>query len=238
MVAEPKILLKSVGKRYQEHDVHAVNDVSISVAAGERVALMGPSGCGKSTLLNLIGGIDRSSSGQIFLDALELGQLELGQLNDKQLTDLRRKRIGFVFQFFNLLSTLTVSENVALPLELAGNVSSAEIKQRVDEALGQVDLKDRSDFYPSQLSGGQMQRVAIARALIHRPDILLADEPTGNLDSETGRKVMALLTRLCQENHQTLLLATHSEEAARYTDRIVHMRDGRIVSIDAPVVPR
>lgn len=224
MSADPRILLENVSKRYAEHDVHAVNDVNLSIAAGERVALMGPSGCGKSTLLNLVGGIDRPSSGRILLN----GQ-NIGELSDRQLTDLRRERIGFVFQFFNLLSTLTVAENVALPLELDGNVPAAEVKKRVEEALSQVELGDRSDFYPSELSGGQMQRVAIARALIHRPDILLADEPTGNLDSENGRKVMDLLSRLCRENNQTLLLATHSEEAARHTERIVHMRDGRLL---------
>ncbi len=230
MTADPKIQLENVSKRYEAHDVHAVNDVSLAIAAGERVALMGPSGCGKSTLLNLVGGIDRPSAGKIRLN----GQ-DLGQLSDRQLTDLRRERIGFVFQFFNLLSTLTVAENVALPLELAGNVSAAEVRRRVGEALEAVELGDRAAFYPSLLSGGQMQRVAIARAIIHRPDVLLADEPTGNLDSENGRRVMDLLTHLCREGNQTLLLATHSEGAARHADRIAHMKDGKIVGIETPV---
>ncbi len=218
-------VLTSVSKTYPSHQVHALSEVSLSINAGERVALMGPSGCGKSTLLNILGAMDQPSSGSVLFDALNLSEL-----NDDQLSHIRATRIGFVFQFFNLLSTLTVSENVALPLELQSKPDAAA-KQRVTACLKKVGMDHRASFFPSQLSGGEMQRVAIARALIMQPEVILADEPTGNLDSVNGQKILDLLENLCNEMKITLVMATHSDEAAKIATRIVRMRDGKIESL-------
>jgi putative ABC transport system ATP-binding protein len=168
--------------------------------------------------------MDRPSQGEIWI-----GETNLSQMDDADLTRVRRERIGFIFQFFNLLSTLTVFENVALPLQLTRRFSSQEIRSRVLSILKTVDLAGRMDFYPARLSGGEMQRTAIARALVHQPDIILADEPTGNLDSENGQIVLEMLRRIAQENEKTILMATHSEEAAHYAGRTIRMRDGRIL---------
>ena len=216
--------LKNVKKAYSKHEVLAVNSVNLKIDQGETVAFMGESGCGKSTLFNLIGGIDRPDRGRI-----RVASHDLIALNDSQLTQFRQENIGFVFQFFNLLSTLTVAENVALPLELMGKDSPKEIEAKVKMRLEQVDMVDRAEFYPAELSGGQMQRTAIARALIHDPAIILADEPTGNLDSANGERVMSLLLQCCQDNGQTLLIATHSTEAAKFAHRTVAMKDGKIL---------
>lgn len=215
-----QLLVKGVSKTYGDHQVNAVQNVSLSFQAGEFVALVGPSGCGKSTLLNLMGGIDNPSSGQIWFDSHNLTAM-----TDEQKTKIRATKIGFIFQFFNLLSTLTVIENVALPLELT-NKSERDCRRQAEEILKRVGLDKRLDFYPSQLSGGEMQRTAIARALIHRPSLILADEPTGNLDSENGTAVLELLKSVNVEFKPTIIMATHSQEAANCADRIIEVRDG------------
>jgi len=202
--------------------VRALDGVSLDVRAGEMVALVGPSGCGKSTLLNLIGCIDRPTSGTI-----ELGDQVTSTLDDDALTALRRDSVGTVFQFFNLLPAMTVAENVALPLVLQRR-KRVEIAERVAAALASVGITDKAGAYPAQISGGQMQRAAVARATIHRPAIVLADEPTGNLDSHNGAAVLRLLRELA-DGGQAILMATHATEAAAVCDRIVRMQDGRIV---------
>ncbi len=219
----PLIEVHNLHKAYGEHYVNALKGVSLSIQAGEFVALMGPSGCGKSTLLNILGTIDHPSQGELML-----GGKTVLNLNEKALTDFRRRELGFIFQFFNLLSTLTVAENVSLPLDLEGRMREPDRQTAVSTILDKVGMAHRADFFPSQLSGGEMQRVAIARALVHQPKLILADEPTGNLDSENGQAVLQLLRTLVQETGQTILMATHSEEAASYANRIIRMRDGRI----------
>jgi putative ABC transport system ATP-binding protein len=191
---------------------------------GEFVAILGKSGSGKSTLLNLISGIDLVDSGDIWVN----GQ-KLTALNERQRTLFRRQNIGFIFQFFNLIPTLTVWENVILPLELAG-VANGEIRRRAEPLLEAVGLLDRRSTFPDRLSGGEQQRVAIARALVHDPQLVLADEPTGNLDEDTGQQVMALLDRLTRQAGKNLILVTHSKEAAAYADRILTLRDGQLVN--------
>jgi putative ABC transport system ATP-binding protein len=217
------VVVRAVTKMYGEGDeaVRALDGVDLGVRRGEIVALAGPSGCGKSTLLNLVGCVDLPTSGTVFVDGMATHEL-----NDDGLTLLRRDRVGTVFQFFNLLPALRVADNVALPLVLQ-RVPRAEIAARVAEALASVGIEGKARAYPAQLSGGQMQRVAIARAVVHRPAIVLADEPTGNLDSRTGATVLALLRSLAAGG-QAILMATHSAEAAAMCDRVVQMRDGRI----------
>lgn len=214
--------LEQVSKDYQTNGttVSALRDVTLAVKPGEFVALLGPSGCGKSTLLNLAGAMDFPTSGQVILRGVAISALD-----DPALTRLRRETIGFVFQSFQLLPTLTVAENVELPLLLAGAKGARAAALRV---LEQVEMDGFASRMPYQLSGGQMQRVAIARALIHAPAILLADEPTGNLDSATGDLILALLRRIANTGQSTVMLATHSAEAATLADTVVRMRDGRI----------
>jgi putative ABC transport system ATP-binding protein len=202
--------------------VLALTDVNLAVGPGEFMAVMGPSGSGKSTLLHLMGGLDKPSSGAVVLD----GQ-RLSDMSDKQVTLLRRRKIGFVFQFFNLLPTLSAEENVALPL-LIDRRRLHDHQGRIEELLSLVDLSDRRDHKPDQLSGGEQQRVAIARALVTEPSIVLADEPTGNLDSRAGDEVLRLLRRTCDEQGQTIVLVTHDPRAASYADRIVFLKDGRL----------
>jgi putative ABC transport system ATP-binding protein len=209
-----------VTKRYPGQDSDAVSAVSFVAAQGEFVALMGPSGCGKSTLRHLCGAMDRPDSGQVLL-----GDTNLARLGDDQLTLVRRQRIGFVFQFFNLLPTLTLVENVALPLLLAGT-SPAEATRRARLLGDTVGLSARLDAYPSQVSGGELQRAAIARAIVHAPAVLIADEPTGNLDSGNGTRVLGLLTELNASLGLTILLATHAPDIAAAAHRTLHMRDG------------
>jgi putative ABC transport system ATP-binding protein len=221
----PLLQIESLAKTYGEHQVKALSAVTINIERGEFVSLMGASGCGKSTLLNLIAGLDIASSGRIIFDGADVTTL-----TDEAVTALRAKKIGFVFQFFNLLSTLTVEENVALPLELGGSTSASERQKRVLEMLAEVGMESRLKFYPAQLSGGEMQRVAIARALVHKPELIVADEPTGNLDSENGIKVLELLRHLNKSLNQTIVMATHSEEAAAVGDRIIRMKDGLVLS--------
>ncbi len=215
------VRVSNVGRIY-EGGVVALDGLSLTIETGEMLALLGPSGCGKSTLLNLIGCVDLPDSGDIEIDGISTSGL-----NDDALTRLRRDRVGTVFQFFNLLPTLDVFENVALPLRLQGR-PRAEIEERVGEVLEAVGIPEKARAMPSQLSGGQTQRVAIARALSHEPAILLADEPTGNLDSHSGERVLELLRSFARRG-QTILMVTHSLEAASAADRSLHMRDGRIV---------
>ena len=201
-----------------------LRDADAEFARGEFVAILGKSGSGKSTLLNLISGVDLVDGGDISVN----GQ-RLTALNEHQRTLFRRRNIGFIFQFFNLIPTLTVWENVILPLELAG-VDNGEARLRAEALLEAVGLLDRRDTFPDRLSGGEQQRVAIARALVHDPLLVLADEPTGNLDEDTGRQVMSLLDRLTRQNGKNLILVTHSNEAAAYADRILTLRDGKLVN--------
>jgi putative ABC transport system ATP-binding protein len=204
-----------------DQPVHALAGVDETIADGEHVAIMGPSGSGKSTLLNLVGCLDRPSSGSYRLDGHEVGQLD-----DEELTRIRREQIGFVFQFFHLVPRLTAAGNVELPL-LFGGVSRAERRRRVDEALSSVGLKARMDHRPAQLSGGERQRVAIARAIVNRPKIVLADEPTGNLDSKSGTQILELLDGL-NSNGLTLVVVTHDPNVARRADRVIVMVDGTV----------
>jgi putative ABC transport system ATP-binding protein len=202
----------------------ALKQISFTVPAGAFVALMGPSGCGKSTLLNLLAGLDDPTAGSIFID-----DANLAKMNEAEKTQFRRLRLGFVFQFFNLLETLTVEENIALPLRLEGKASETSIQQELNTLLERLGISHRAKHWPSQLSGGEMQRVAIARALIHKPSLLLADEPTGNLDTETGASILALLKSLNQERGLTIVMATHSLEAAAQADFQLRLRDGQLV---------
>jgi putative ABC transport system ATP-binding protein len=220
----PPVAVRAVTKVYGEgaDAVRALDGVSLDVRRGEMVALVGPSGCGKSTLLNLIGCVDLPTGGEVRIDGTATHELD-----DDALTRLRRDRVGTVFQFFNLLPAMRVADNVALPLVLQ-RAPRREIDLRVAAALASVGVTDKARAYPAQLSGGQMQRVAIARAVVHRPAIVLADEPTGNLDSQTGATVLALLRALA-EGGQAIVMATHAAEAAAVCDRIVRLRDGRIV---------
>jgi putative ABC transport system ATP-binding protein len=219
------IQLENVSRAYGDGKVvHALAGVSLRIERGERVAAMGPSGSGKSTLLNLICGLDEASSGRIVIDGADIAALD-----DDARTRLRREKIGMIFQTFNLLPTLTATENVMLPLRLQG-VARRAAEPRASRMLEKVGLTARATHRPDELSGGERQRIAIARALIFEPPVLLADEPTGNLDSRTGEEILALLDALHREFNTTILMVTHNEEAARHCDRIIRLRDGRIVS--------
>jgi ABC-type lipoprotein export system ATPase subunit len=224
----PILRLVDVVKDYvaEGQPVRALDGVSLEVDEGEVVALVGRSGCGKSTLLNLAGAMDFPSSGQVHLDGVSTSALD-----DAGLTALRRSKVGFVFQSFQLLHTLSVVENVELPLLLGGR---ADARPAALECLDWVDLRAEAHRLPHQLSGGQMQRVAIARALVHGPRLLLADEPTGNLDSATGALILDLLVRLNRERRTTLIMATHSAEASAAASRALRMKDGRILDDPRP----
>ena len=224
MDREHFLRLDNLSKGFEEGTSTRIvlRDVSVEFAKGESVAILGASGTGKSTLLNLISGIDRADSGAIWLN----GQ-NLIALNERQRTLFRRHNIGFVFQFFNLIPTLTVGENVILPLELKG-AAAEEARLRVDRILEAVGLLDRRQTFPDRLSGGEQQRIAIARALVHDPLLVLADEPTGNLDRDTGSQVLTLLDQIVRQSGKNLILVTHSAEAAAYVDRVLYLRDGRL----------
>jgi putative ABC transport system ATP-binding protein len=224
----PLLAAERLRKSYLVGDasVEAVRDVSLAIEPGEFIALVGPSGCGKSTLLHLCGGMDRPTSGTVTLEGRRLDTLD-----DEGLTRIRRERIGFVFQFFNLLPTLTLEENIALPLRLAGH-GAAVASARARHLAERVGVAHRLAHYPQQLSGGEMQRAAIARAVIHEPALLVADEPTGNLDSENGTRVLQLLADLNSTSGVTILLATHAPDLAAAAGRLVHLRDGRVQRID------
>ena len=212
-------------KQYQmgEVTVDALRGVDLIVAEGQFVAIMGPSGAGKSTLLHLMGGLDTPSDGDVVL-----GDRRLAHLSDDEITIVRRRQMGFIFQFFNLLPTLSAAENVALPLLIDGK-RIEDYASRVDELLDLVGLADRRDHRPDQLSGGEQQRVAIARAFVTDPKIVLADEPTGNLDSRSGTIILELLRRTCKELNKTVVMVTHDPRAASYADRVVFLQDGHIV---------
>ncbi|OGW62680.1 MAG: macrolide ABC transporter ATP-binding protein [Nitrospirae bacterium RIFCSPHIGHO2_01_FULL_66_17] len=227
------IRLDKVSKTYRTGDieVHAVCGVSLDIGAGEFVAVMGASGSGKSTLMNILGCLDRPTSGRYVLDGVEVSDLDRDQL-----ADLRNRKLGFVFQGFHLLSRTSALENVELPLLYARGLTTAQQRERALRALDLVGLADRADHYPNQLSGGQQQRVAIARALVNEPVLLLADEPTGNLDSRTSVEIMGVFQRLNAQGI-TILMVTHESDIARHTTRTIVMRDGLIVA-DAPVRER
>lgn len=208
--------------RTEEVETIALNDLSMQVKKGEFVAVMGPSGCGKSTLLNIIGLLDDMDGGSYLFN-----DIEVAKFNERKRSDLRKHNIGFVFQSFNLIDELTVFENVELPL-IYTKVPASERKKRVEEVLEKVQIMHRRNHFPQQLSGGQQQRVAVARAVVNSPKLILADEPTGNLDSNNGNEVMQLLTEL-NEQGTTIVMVTHSEHDARFSDRIIRMLDGQVV---------
>jgi len=215
--------VRNLCKRYEgKRTVVALRGVSFRIAKGEMVGIMGPSGCGKSTLLNILGGLDRPSEGSVLIDGLELGTL-----SDDALTRVRRKKIGFIFQFFNLLPSLTALENVSLPLHLAG-LARKETGIRAAELLEAVGLLDRQDHLPDELSGGEQQRVAMARALALSPPLILADEPTGNLDSRNAEEVLSLFKSLQGRFETTVIMVTHDPTAAGFCGRIIRMQDGMI----------
>lgn len=221
-----RILLENVEHEYagteESSGVHALSGVNLEIGAGDFAILMGPSGSGKSTLLNLIGAVDRPTSGRVIV-----GERDLTKLPESGLTLYRRTSAGFIFQFFNLVPSLTVRENVGFPLALAG-MSSRELRGKTDEILEQIGLAARSEHYPNQLSGGEMQRAAIGRAIIHRPSVILADEPTGNLDSRTGESVLDLLGSIHRSTGATIVMATHSERAASFGDYVLRVIDGKV----------
>ena len=220
-IAQTRGLTKIYGTG--ETAVVALDHVDLEIEPGEFVAVMGPSGCGKSTLLNLIGGLDTPTEGSVVLDGREIASM-----TDNEITAFRRERIGFVFQFFNLIPVLSAVENAALPLVLADG-GSAEADRRADDWLGRAGLVDRRTNRPDQLSGGQQQRVAVARALVSEPALILADEPTGNLDSKASEEIAALLRQVASEWGRAILMVTHDPRIAAHADRIVFMRDGRVV---------
>ncbi|MFT4029464.1 MAG: ABC transporter ATP-binding protein [Protaetiibacter sp.] len=215
--------VENLSKSYGAH-VEALREVTLGIRRGEFTAIMGPSGSGKSTLMHIMAGLDSPTSGRVWL-----GDTEIGGLGDEQLTLLRRRRIGFVFQAFNLVPTLDVEENLLLPFELDGRTPSAREREWIDELESVLGLDERLGHRPHELSGGQQQRVAIARALVTRPELVFADEPTGNLDSRTGREVLQLLQAATRRYGQSIAMVTHDPVAASYADRIVFLADGRVV---------
>jgi putative ABC transport system ATP-binding protein len=217
------IELQGLSKQYATNRKFVLKDFNLKVPHGQFLAIMGPSGCGKSTLLNQIGAMDGPTEGCVTV----LGH-DLANLNDDAKATVRREDLGYVFQFFNLLPTLTVADNVQLPLDLQG-MSGKKARYLVRASLKSVGIEETIKQYPGQLSGGQMQRVAIARATVHNPKLILADEPTGNLDSESGSQILDLLLMRCRELGATVVMVTHSEEAAMQADRLIHLKDGRIV---------
>jgi len=230
--APPAVVAEGLTKVYGRGDtrVHALREVDVTFATGAFTAIMGPSGSGKSTLMHCLAGLDTATSGTV-----RIGDVELTGLGDKQLTLLRRERIGFVFQAFNLLPTLSAEENIRLPLEIAGRLPDTVLFDRVIETVG---LADRLGHRPSELSGGQQQRVAVARALISKPQVIFADEPTGNLDSRSGAEVLSFLRTSVRELGQTIVMVTHDPMAASYADRVVFLRDGALVTEIAAPTPQ
>ena len=221
--ARARALTKTYGHAGAE--VHALRDVNLDIHRGQFTAIMGPSGSGKSTLMHLLAGLDAPTTGEVWL-----GPLEIGRMPDAQLTLVRRRRVGFVFQSFNLVPTLDVRGNLLLPFELDGRRPDIKEQGFIDELISSLGLGDRLTHRPHELSGGQQQRVAIARALATRPEVVFADEPTGNLDSKTGRDVLALLRQASEKHGQTIVMVTHDPIAASHADRVVVLGDGRIVA--------
>ena len=224
--SSPAVEVEALSKGYQEggRELVVLDEVSFRIEAGERVAVLGPSGSGKSTLLNLISGIDAPDQGSV-----RIAGVDLTRMSERDRTLFRREHVGFVFQFFNLLPTLTVIENLLLPIELKGSIGQ-EDRARARELLERVDLLDRADSFPDRLSGGEQQRVAVARALSHKPDLVLADEPTGNLDEDTGDKVLGLLERLVASQGTTLVVVTHSREVSARMDRVLRVSHGTVTA--------
>jgi putative ABC transport system ATP-binding protein len=222
--------LRAAGRRFGQGgtQVNAVRDVDLAIGEGEFVALVGPSGSGKTTLLQLLGGLDRATDGEVLFEGRDLATL-----GDGALSTLRLRTFGFVFQQFNLIPTLTAAQNVEVALAPA-HAGSAERRARVESLLDSVGLAGRADHLPNQLSGGEQQRVAIARALANEPRVVLADEPTGNLDTTTGDEIIELLTSLSSERRQTVVLVTHNTDIARRAGRVLHMQDGRLLAAAAP----
>ncbi|MBW4026256.1 ABC transporter ATP-binding protein [Acidipila rosea] len=227
----PLIDVRHLSKTYSlgEVEVHALSDVTITISRGSFVAVMGPSGSGKSTFMNIIGCLDRPTSGSYFLDGVSVESMERDEL-----AEIRNRKIGFVFQNFNLLARVTALENAKLPLLYADNVIR-DADARAAKALAAVGLEGQLQNMPSQLSGGQQQRVAIARAIVNEPQIILADEPTGALDTKTSREIMTIFRDLNQTRSITVIVVTHSDEVAAYADRIIYFRDGRLVNGEAAV---
>lgn len=225
VAADTQIRLERIGKAYGPHVV--LRDVDLSIPAGQFLVVMGRSGSGKSTLLKLIGGLDAPDTG-----AVVHGLERLDRMSDDERAQFRRRRLGFVFQFFNLIPTLTVGENVRLPLELNG-FAADESRARAATLLDELEVHDCADRFPDELSGGEQQRAAIARALIHEPGLVIADEPTGNLDLDTAERVLERLTASCRARGTTLIVATHSLEIARQADRVLGIRDARLEDVDA-----
>ncbi|MHA2338306.1 MAG: ABC transporter ATP-binding protein [Candidatus Hodarchaeales archaeon] len=221
---------KNLKKNYKLGDVivHALRGLDLDVIRGEMISIMGPSGCGKTTLLNLLGGLDQPSEGKVML-----GGKDLAVLNDKELTEIRRYKIGFIFQTYNLLPVLTAFENVELPMLISG-VGKKERTERANHLLDIVDLGGRKGHKPDELSGGERQRVSIARALANKPSIILCDEPTGDLDSETGDKIINLLREVNKKEGQTLIVVTHDQIVADQTEKVYRLKDGKIWKIDTP----
>ncbi|WP_235855088.1 ABC transporter ATP-binding protein [Nonomuraea aridisoli] len=229
--APPAVAARALTKVYGEGDarVHALRGVDVSFATGAFTAIMGPSGSGKSTLMHCLAGLDTATSGTV-----HIGDVELTGLGDRRLTQLRRERIGFVFQSFNLLPTLTAEQNIRLPLDIAARQADEALFDRVVDTVG---LRDRLRHRPSELSGGQQQRVAVARALIGKPQVIFADEPTGNLDSRSGAEILSFLRTSVRELGQTIVMVTHDPVAASYADRVVFLRDGELVTEVAAPTP-
>jgi putative ABC transport system ATP-binding protein len=233
-VAAPLVEIREVSKTYEmgQLQVHALSEANLSFGEGELLVVLGPSGSGKTTLLNLLGGLDRPTSGEI-----RYGGVDIAALSNRDLGRFRRDHIGFVFQFFNLIPTLTARENVEFAAELTSH-DSRSLDEEVARLLRLVGLEERAGHFPSQLSGGEQQRVAIARAMAKEPDLLLCDEPTGNLDFRTGRQILSFLQGLTQEQEKTCVLVTHNSAIAAMGTRIIRLRDGRIQSDEANPEPR
>jgi putative ABC transport system ATP-binding protein len=231
----PLIRIEHLHKTYYMGDmsVHALRGVTLEIARGSFVAIMGPSGSGKSTFMNIIGCLDKPTSGKYYLDGVDVGKLDRDQL-----AEIRNQKIGFVFQQFNLLARTTALENVELPLLYSGGKNRHQFHERAMAALSSVGLADRSDHHPSQLSGGQQQRVAIARALICNPQLILADEPTGALDSKTSVEIMAIFQRLNREQGMSVVVVTHEPDIAHYSDRIITFKDGHVLTDERVPEPR
>ncbi len=228
MAQDAHIQLKDLTKSYKEGDKSrsVLDELNLSVEEGEMIVLLGRSGSGKSTLLNLVSGIDKPDSGEV-----SIGGTDLSDMNEKDRTLFRRKHIGFVFQSFNLIPTLTALENVLLPLKLKGE-TDGDIIEKAQRYLDEVELGDRGDSYPDRLSGGEQQRVAIARALAHEPMLILADEPTGNLDYETGRTILDMLNSLVRQNGRTMIIATHDQDICQIADRVVELKGGKLHNVE------
>lgn len=220
-IIEVKDLSKEFGEG--ENRIRVLKSLSFAVEKGEFVSIMGPSGCGKSTLLYQLGALDQPTEGQVYIDGSDINQMK-----EKQLAELRRKKIGFVFQFYNLVQNLSVEENILLPVIMDGK-KEKDYREKLDELLKIIGLYDKKKSLPSQLSGGQQQRVSIARAVIMSPDLVLADEPIGNLDSQSGEEIMKLFKKINEEENITIVQVTHSKESAAYGNRVINLKDGNII---------